>query len=117
MKMMRQLKTFFKPLLLVGCIAVIAAWRQPMPTSSNTTKSVQVGTLKQAALSVLQTKCNVCHRKQNPFKVFSVKNMEKHASKIHKQVFVKQRMPKGDIKLTTEEYSKLKEWLLTQTIK
>ena len=114
---MGQLKTFFKPLAFVVGIVAIAAWRQPIPTSSNTTKSVQVDTLKQAALSVLQTKCNVCHRKQNPFKVFSVKNMEKHAPKIHKQVFVKQRMPKGDIKLTAMEYSTLKEWLSTQTIK
>ena len=77
----------------------------------------QSDTLKQAALEVLQTKCNFCHRKQNPFKVFSDKNMTKHASKIHKQVFVKQRMPKGDTKLTDSEYETLKNWLSTQNIK
>ncbi len=116
--MMGQVNTILKPTLVVIGIAIIAAFRQPMPQSvSGLPQSEPIDTLKQAALDVLQTKCNICHRKQNPFKVFSEKNMVKHASKIHKQVFVKQRMPKGDIKLTTAEYSTLKEWLSTQTIK
>lgn len=68
--------------------------------------------LKQAAFELLDAKCNVCHRKQNPFKIFSLKNMEKYAAKIHKQVFVLRRMPKGDqIKLTDEEYQLLQDWL------
>lgn len=71
--------------------------------------------LKQDAFQVLNTKCNVCHRKQNPFKIFSLKNMEKHASKINEQVFIKQRMPKGDrIKLTDEEANILKAWISSQ---
>lgn len=71
--------------------------------------------LKTKAFKILENKCNVCHRKQNPFMVFSWKNMAKRAEKIHKQVFVKKRMPKGDdIKLTTEEYSLLNNWLQTQ---
>ena len=71
--------------------------------------------LKTKVFKILENKCNVCHRKQNPFMVFSLKNMEKRAEKIHKQVFVKKRMPKGDeIKLTTEEYSHLNNWLQAQ---
>lgn len=73
--------------------------------------------LKLAAFEVLDTKCNVCHRRQNPFRVFSLKNMEKHASKIYKQVIVKRRMPKGDIiRLTNEEFLVLEKWLLTQNL-
>lgn len=114
---MRHINTLFKPTLVVIGIAVIAAFRQPMPLpTSDFTLIESVDTLKQAALDVLQTRCNVCHRKQNPFKVFSAKNMEKHAAKIHKQVFVKRRMPKGDVKLTSVEYDKLEKWLSTQNI-
>ena len=73
--------------------------------------------IKQKAFQILKTKCNVCHRKKNPFMVFSLKNMEKRAPKIHKQVFVKRRMPKGNqIKLTNEEFATLKSWLETQNI-
>jgi len=72
---------------------------------------------KQEVFKLLETKCNTCHRKQNPFMVFSVKNMEKRARKIHKQVFIRKRMPKGDqVKLTNKEYTLLKEWLLQQNI-
>ncbi len=72
---------------------------------------------KKAALDVLINKCNVCHRKKNPFKVFSQKNMEKHAPKIYQQVFVMKRMPKGEkTKLTDEEYRILKNWLVTENI-
>ena len=73
--------------------------------------------LKEKAFEILDAKCNLCHRKQNPFKIFSQKNMNKHAPKIHKQVFVLRRMPKGDsIKLTIEEYQTLKKWLQSQNI-
>ncbi|MEM6262416.1 MAG: hypothetical protein AAGI38_07910 [Bacteroidota bacterium] len=73
--------------------------------------------LTQRAFTILDAKCNVCHRKQNPFRVFSLKNMEKNAKRIHEQVFLKQRMPKGDeIKLTQAEYRTLEAWLETQGI-
>ena len=75
------------------------------------------GKLKEAAFQILDTKCNVCHRKKNPFMVFTPKNMEKRISKIHKQVFVYKRMPKGnEIKLSSEEYETLKNWLESQSI-
>jgi len=49
--------------------------------------------------------------------VFSLKNIEKRAPKIYKQVFVERRMPKGDDnRLNNEEYNKLEKWLSTQKI-
>ncbi|WP_160715243.1 hypothetical protein [Chitinophaga solisilvae] len=73
------------------------------------------GDVKTNALHVLQEKCNVCHVRQNPFKVFNERNMEKHASGIYKQVFLKNRMPKGnEIKLTAEERETLYNWLTAQ---
>ena len=73
--------------------------------------------LKKDAFEILDTKCNVCHRRRNPFMIFHEKNMVKRASKIYKMVFIEQRMPKGnEIRLTNEEYTTLKKWLFTQNI-
>ena len=73
--------------------------------------------LKGPALTVLQSKCNVCHERQNPGKVFTTSNMETHAPKIYKQVFVKQRMPRGNaIKLSQTEKDTLLRWLETQGV-
>lgn len=70
---------------------------------------------RKAAFTVLQQKCNVCHRTDNPGKVFTIDNMEALAPKIYKQVFVKQRMPKGrNIRLTAEESGVLKNWVATK---
>ena len=72
---------------------------------------------KQAAFKILKAKCNVCHKKKNPFKIFSLRNMDRHAPKIYKQVFVYKRMPKGDqIQLTEQEYKTLKDWLKSKNI-
>ena len=69
---------------------------------------------KSAAYKILVAKCNVCHRKKNPRKVFTLANMEDLSPKIFKQVFVKKRMPKGkENNLSSAEYALLKEWLLT----
>lgn len=74
-------------------------------------------TLKEEAYNILKSKCNSCHKRQNPFKIFSLKNMNRHAKKIHKQVFVYERMPKGNkVKLTKEEYQTLKNWLKSKNI-
>ena len=73
--------------------------------------------LKKAAFGILDEKCNVCHRKKNPFMVFNSKNMSKRAPKIYKMVFVERKMPKGnEVRLTNEEYIKLEKWLFTQNI-
>jgi len=68
-------------------------------------------------LTILETKCNVCHRKQNPLMVFKEKNMVRRAPKIYKQVFLEKTMPKGDeIRLSQEEYRTLEKWLFTQKL-
>ena len=73
--------------------------------------------LQKDALNILETKCNVCHKKQHPFMVFKEKNISKRASNIYNMVFVERRMPRGnDIKLTNEEYNTLEKWLFTQQI-
>jgi uncharacterized membrane protein len=73
--------------------------------------------VKDQALTILQGKCNVCHERQNPGKVFTTANMETHAPKIYKQVFVKQRMPRGNtIKLSQEEKDTLLRWLEMQGV-
>jgi uncharacterized membrane protein len=73
--------------------------------------------LKAEVFQLLDTKCNVCHRKKNPFRVFTLKNMERNARRIHQQVFVYKRMPKGStIKLTDADYQLLKQWLNTQNL-
>ncbi len=68
--------------------------------------------IKEKVLTILQKKCNVCHKKKNPFMVFKLKNMDKRSKKIFNQVFVKKRMPKGDnITLTTRESQELLTWI------
>jgi len=74
--------------------------------------------LKTEAFKILNTKCNVCHKKKNRNRVFTIDNMDKNAKRIYRQVFVWKRMPKGkDIKLTNEEYHQLKNWLTSINIK
>jgi len=76
--------------------------------------SVNQSELKEAAFAILESKCNTCHIKQNPFKVFSLRNMERFAPKIEKQVFTLKRMPKGNkVKLTTTERETLYNWILS----
>ena len=73
---------------------------------------------KLSAFKILETKCNACHRTKNPRKVFTLDNMNLLGPKIHKQVFVKRRMPKGkEIRMTQNEYDLLENWLLTLNIK
>ena len=73
--------------------------------------------LKKEALAILEAKCNVCHRSQNPFMLFKEKNVSKRAKKIYQMVFVERKMPKGnEVRLSKEEYFKLEKWLFTQNI-
>ena len=67
--------------------------------------------LKAKALIVLQNKCNVCHRKKNKSVIFTKENMNSKSRKIYKQVFVKKKMPKEDVVLTTGERKDLQLWL------
>ncbi len=85
--------------------------------SSSMPAPVATAAQKKAAFVVLNTKCNICHKKQNKNKVFTTQNMSDFAAKINLQVFVKRRMPKGGkVKLTAQEYEIMKEWLLTQNL-
>lgn len=105
-----------KPFTIVTMLLLVLA-SYPFQTTRATTGPLVPGNinkLQQTALSVLTQKCNVCHRTNNPGRVFTVDNMENLAPKIYKQVFVKRRMPKGrDIKLTVEEEQQLRDWLDT----
>lgn len=69
---------------------------------------------KEQAYTVLKNTCNKCHVKQNPFKVFTLRNMDRFAPQIERQVFILQRMPKGDeVKLTVKEKETLQRWINT----
>lgn len=73
---------------------------------------------KTNAFEVLKMKCNVCHVKKNRKKIFTLDNMDVFASKIHRQVFVKKRMPKGKkITLSNSDTTTLKNWLATLNLK
>jgi len=79
------------------------------PSNSASNRETQ-----QAAFNVLQAKCNVCHRTENPGRIFTEKNMDKLVKKINRQVFVWKRMPKGnEIQLTIEEKESLENWIET----
>ena len=67
--------------------------------------------LKQNAFNVLKNVCNKCHIKQNPFKIFTLQNMERLAPKIETQVFELKRMPKGKTPLTQNQKESLKSWI------
>ncbi len=98
---MKYLKKFINDLLLIAVSIILLSAFKPIDK-------------KAAALAVLRTKCNVCHKVQNRKKVFTPDNMNTLASKINEQVFIKKRMPRGKkIKLTQEEYNTLETWLHT----
>lgn len=70
--------------------------------------------IKTEAYTVLINKCNVCHATKKRTDIFTIENMDSLAFDIHKQVFIKKKMPKGKkVKLTDEEIQSLKNWLDT----
>jgi len=82
---------------------------------SEITKASAISNDQKDAFRVLDQKCNVCHAKQNPSKVFTLENMNDYARKVNRQVFVWKRMPKGDeVSLTQAEKITLKNWLNKQ---
>jgi len=85
------------------------SFRTDLPQSSTAEKLPIEQVL---AFEILKSKCNVCHRTENPSKVFTIENMNDHAKKIKRQVFFWKRMPKGnDYKLTSKEKKQLKDWI------
>jgi uncharacterized membrane protein len=106
----RMIKIFS---LLIASIFLLAA---SFPESANALVP-DPDPVQEATFQILEKKCNVCHRKKNPFMVFKPKNMERRAEKIHQAVFVTKRMPKPKgTPLTQEEYQTLKTWLQAQNI-
>jgi uncharacterized membrane protein len=117
------MKARLNKMVWLGTITAVLILFSFFDTQGEATKQSQIkisvaeNTLKKQTLEILETKCNVCHRKQNPLMVFKEKNMSKRAKKIYKMVFQERKMPKGnDIQLTNEEYTTLEKWLFTQEI-
>jgi len=105
---------FLLPLLTVLLMLPLIIRQAPelIHAAEHSSIFISRDSLKHKAFSVLDTKCNVCHRKQNPFMVFSIKNMDRRAIRIDQQVFANQRMHKGKrITLTPEEYQILSTWI------
>ncbi len=99
--------------IIVAALIVLTAFRGSI--RANTSGISPNDSLKKEVFIILDTKCNSCHLKQNPFMVFREKTLDRRASKIYKAVFIDRRMPKGkETKLSLEEYTKLESWLLTQ---
>lgn len=78
-------------------------------------QKVNSNVIENKALRVLELKCNVCHVSDYPRNIFSIENINDFSKKIYKQVFIKEKMPKGDsIKLSDEEKGILLDWIKTQ---
>ena len=100
-----------------ACFILLTAFDKPEVLNDNISPSVSNDQLKKAAYEILDGKCNVCHRKKNPFMIFNMKNMSRRAPKIYKMVFVERKMPKGnEIRLSQDEAATLEKWLFTQEI-
>lgn len=88
----------------------------PCDAAQNNNATTTADSIRSAALTVLQYRCNTCHTRQNPGKVFTPGNIDAFAAKIYQQVFVKRRMPRGKAKLSSGEQTTLLQWLKTQTV-
>tara|TARA_B100000780_G_C21095833_1_gene441953 strand:+ start:179 stop:526 length:348 start_codon:yes stop_codon:yes gene_type:complete len=102
----------------IAIIVWLAIWAsiqfaKSSQSPSYSTRSFQNNDFKKEAFNILNNKCNSCHRKQNPFMIFTEKNMDKRAHKIKKQVFELKRMPKEEgTPLTQDEYQTLSNWIV-----
>ena len=105
-----------KILFILGFTAVSLTVISPMKSKSLGTKKTYPpsnhNVIKIKAFEILNTKCNICHVKQNKKKIFTLKNMDIFAAKVEEQVFIKKRMPRGKKnKLTDKEYQQLSTWI------
>jgi uncharacterized membrane protein len=98
-------------LLVVGTCLSFSLDGNTAVVSQQTSTNLFQTSLKEKAYIVLQNKCNDCHRKKNKSVIFTRENMVQKAPKIQKQVFVKKKMPKDDVTLTTQERKDLELWL------
>lgn len=103
--------------LLIGALITLLASHNKTTTINDHkpllhTSSVAKNPIKTKAFKVLSNKCNVCHEKRNPRRVFTMDNMNNWSNDVYKQVFIKKRMPKGKkIKLTSDEYQDVLTWV------
>ena len=119
MKMPANALAFLLPLLTVLFMSYLIIGQSPVLIRAveQTSMLMIQDSLKLKAFSVLEAKCNVCYRKQNPFMIFSKNNMNRRANSIYQQVFEKKRMPKGNrISLTSADVTHLKQWLFALNI-
>lgn len=108
MKKQQSLKTIVIGIITV--LIIILSHLIKAEVQVNNQPSVINTSTSEDVINLLEVKCNSCHRKKNPFMVFTTKNMNRRAGKIYDQVFVKRRMPKGAM-LSDIESQLLKEWL------
>ena len=103
--------------IVVAVLILVIAFSNSSATQVRLPLTNESESLAEQAFQVLKSKCNSCHRRQNPFMVFNEKNMSRRASKIYKAVFLERSMPKGDeVTLTQDEFTILNKWLSTQNI-
>ena len=70
---------------------------------------------KKAAFEILENHCNECHKDKKKKYIFTEENMTSFATKIHQQVYVKKKMPKGELfPLSVKEEATLLKWLETE---
>ena len=103
-------------LLAAGLILLTCSFTPKQKEQLRATAKQEDSSIKAKAFSILETKCNFCHNRQNPRKVFTSENMDGHAGNIYRQVFVWRRMPKNNaVTLSSEEQETLKRWLRLNT--
>lgn len=95
--------------LLFGVLIISMAAK---PKNVDTEPKNSYAEIKRKAELVLIENCNPCHKRMNPSKVFSAKNMELHATKIENEALIKKRMPLGFWnKLEEKELKALQTWV------
>jgi uncharacterized membrane protein len=115
-----KLKTMYNRTIVTVTVVLMSSFLLISMTKNEDSASIgkyeveQQQSMKEQALTVLKNKCNKCHVKQNPFKVFTSRNMDRLARQIERQVFTLKRMPKGNtVKLTSEERVIIRNWINT----
>ena len=101
--------------LAVGLYSLVLNLPESRSTSHLPAYVPTQDSIKIKAFQVLTAKCNSCHLDKKPTYVFTLDNMNTYANTINKQVFIKEKMPKGkDFPLTPEDRFRLQNWLKTQ---
>jgi hypothetical protein len=93
---MRQPKTTTHRILAIICFSSILSGFRPPATSEPAGSFYPTDTTtdaKLAAFEILTARCNGCHVRQNPAKVFTKANMNSLTLTIYDQVFIKKECP------------------------